>query len=375
MEKVQISLMDKFFHIMKINPLLPDVHQESVKKSLKRKNKTSIEDQFDYLFKVIEENEKLSKLLSKKHKEFLLKILEESLCENIVDYKLNENERSFFYLVSFSLVLSMLSFEMSRKCKKYTKEKFIEELKNRFIQNYIIKLLSIDKFRIGEIFEWLEKETSFSKSNFTTDRSNIGDWEKGENAITPKSLFKLKEDLEKDKLKNTKDYIEDFIFSLYLESCRVRVYNELKEIEGSQELLKDFFRFRDLIIEIDFNEFKNINKNFDINIFENKFSDIQKKIISYLSPSMLQSILNLDEPYKHSPNSIANKTLLLNEIPEEELKTILFDSGIFENIVFNLANVENILKISSFILPYLSPQIKKEDFIKLVNEFENLENK
>lgn len=368
MEKKQLILFNFVIKIMGIKSTVDDIYKKSVERSLQRDNQ-KLEKQFDELFKnLFDDNSKLNKIILPTRIPYIRKEIEEILYYNGLDLLLIDDEKGTI-LQSFAFLSLGLFKEYCTLYENYYKKIGIDisDKENLFFNFF--------NNNISSLFKWFIKETPFSQiQNFSEidlyengiDNKPIYDWKKGNHIMTVETIIKIRNHLEniafQEKIINIQDYIDFFIFQLYIESCKLRLKKEFINITNIDEEL--LIKFKDFFKDLNLNRDKieNLGLNRNINIFEifnfNKYKDIfnsEKNTKDYYK--YLPYNAQRHPQYRINENSFQEDSIIYNKMLIENPNEFIND---FKNIT--IANNIDIIKISINALNIFLPLFNKHFF-------------
>lgn len=380
--KKQINILKNLAKVMSIITIVNEHEKKTLECSLRREN-IKLKSQFDELFKILfEENNNLKKLMHENSIKNLRNNIKNILYYNGLDWLLNkddiENSKETNIYVLF---LALIFFkEKDFLYKIYIDKKIIRP------HNTLDLLANIFEGDICNLFNWLKKETPFKEIEYfseaeflNTDQKNIYNWKKEINIISPNKIIEIRknlEDIAKDhSLKNYQEYIDFFIFSLYLETCKQKINKKINKffpnlIATTKPLLNMLPLFINQLqssnadyLENYIEIFKTIGENHKIEKFGQEFIDAfsfdfnneikEKKYKNIFSEKELKY-----PEYKIKENSIQEKSIVsiaLFQTYNEEIT----------NLCENFYN-ENIETFNSFI------ELSKQSFTPILSDPEFL---
>lgn len=214
--------------------IVDKTYRKALESSLSRKN-DKLKSQFDELFKILfVENPTLKKLMHEDSIKNLENSTTDILYYNGADLIFDkESAESSKENDVYIILLAIIFLKEINFLYKIYKDK-------KIIQSYdpLTLLTNILDENISNLFHWLQNETPFkeikpfSEEEFlNADQKNIYNWKKEKNIITPKKILEIRKTLEtlaeSHKLKNPQDYIDFFIYRLYLETCKQRINKKI----------------------------------------------------------------------------------------------------------------------------------------------------
>lgn len=286
--------------------------KKTVERSLQRDNQ-KLEKQFNELLRIFfDENHSLNKIIPSSRIPYLKKIFLNLLYWNGIDvlidhFSINkEKNRKIFYISTIFcyLVVEYITLYENYYHKNITFKYDGEELFFNFLDN-----------NIASLFKWLLEKTPFSKfSNFLeiyeTEDKTIYDWKKGNHIMTVETINKIRNSLEniafQEKIQNTQNYIDFFIFQLYLESCKLRLKKEfIKYSNIDKKTLDSTISFIKSLISV-------VKSNPDLALQINKIQDIYINTSLYI----LSKNINLYKDFINDFNTEENIVSFLQSLPD-----------------------------------------------------------